>query len=556
MFLALAFVSFWLSGSGQGLKWNSFDDSAFEKAREERKYVLLHLGANWCHWCHVMEDSTYANKDVQAYLNKHFVVTHEDQDERLDLSVRYRDYGWPATIILNEKGEEIVKRRGYIDPYPFLNLLEAVVADPSPEQEYRFSTTKVDDEAINDKIIKECFANLDFRNGGYDQSQKYVPKEPFDLCFVHDRRSSRNWIQTSLENAQGLIDPVWGGVYQYSTDGDWNHLHFEKLLDRQGRYIEMYSKAYLRTPNPEFLASAKKILYYADHMLNPKTGTWLRFNSQDADLIAGVHAESFFELNNEDRLARGIPRIDSNIYTGNNAKLARSLVWLAIATGDYDYVTKSLGMTQELLERQRISGLVNHNAEFSTNFYLEDQVEMLELLSTVYQVTGKTEFKLAMLELSEGMEAYFRNSNGQYQNFIGASPLAPSFPINLNLRLGTVFHQIALLTDNAQVESMAANLTQVLEESIPTMGYPALLYVLRKWKNGDNPIVIWGGTEVAPEDRGTWLNMLAKNNGKSLFKINEPDSYPELGNAGFYVCKDRACGPPNYGVQALGNLLN
>jgi uncharacterized protein YyaL (SSP411 family) len=30
-----------------------------------------------------------------------------------------------------------------------------------------------------------------------------------------------------------LVDPVWGGVYQYSTDGDWDHPHFEKIMPFQ-----------------------------------------------------------------------------------------------------------------------------------------------------------------------------------------------------------------------------------------------------------------------------------------------------------------------------------
>ena len=41
-----------------------------------------------------------------------------------------------------------------------------------------------------------------------------------------------------------LIDPVWGGVYQYSTFGDWDHPHFEKLTTIQGEYLRIYSLAY------------------------------------------------------------------------------------------------------------------------------------------------------------------------------------------------------------------------------------------------------------------------------------------------------------------------
>ena len=43
-----------------------------------------------------------------------------------------------------------------------------------------------------------------------------------------------------------LIDPVWGGVYQYSTDGDWDHAHFEKIMSYQADDMRVYAQAYLR----------------------------------------------------------------------------------------------------------------------------------------------------------------------------------------------------------------------------------------------------------------------------------------------------------------------
>ncbi|MCA9518935.1 MAG: DUF255 domain-containing protein, partial [Myxococcales bacterium] len=30
--------------------------ATFARARAERRPVLLHLAASWCHWCHVMEE--------------------------------------------------------------------------------------------------------------------------------------------------------------------------------------------------------------------------------------------------------------------------------------------------------------------------------------------------------------------------------------------------------------------------------------------------------------------------------------------------------------------
>jgi len=37
------------------LNWQKWDASLFDRAAREDKYILLHMAAVWCHWCHVME---------------------------------------------------------------------------------------------------------------------------------------------------------------------------------------------------------------------------------------------------------------------------------------------------------------------------------------------------------------------------------------------------------------------------------------------------------------------------------------------------------------------
>src|SRR5260370_9643037 len=41
------------------LKWLSWSDDAFSRAKREHRFVLLDLEAVCCHWCHVIELTTY-----------------------------------------------------------------------------------------------------------------------------------------------------------------------------------------------------------------------------------------------------------------------------------------------------------------------------------------------------------------------------------------------------------------------------------------------------------------------------------------------------------------
>ncbi|WP_428669345.1 DUF255 domain-containing protein [Reyranella sp.] len=89
------------------------------------------MAAVWCQWCHVMEGTTYRDPAIQAAILDRFIPVRVDQDADLELSYRYEDWGWPATIMLDKDGNEIFKRRDYIPPELFAKLLVAVIDDPS-----------------------------------------------------------------------------------------------------------------------------------------------------------------------------------------------------------------------------------------------------------------------------------------------------------------------------------------------------------------------------------------------------------------------------------------
>lgn len=94
------------------IPWQPWSNEVFARAEKEHRFVLLDLGAVWCHWCHVMEDITYRDPKVIALIRQRYIAVRVDQDARPDLSNRYEDYGWPATVVFNFDGSEIVKRQG------------------------------------------------------------------------------------------------------------------------------------------------------------------------------------------------------------------------------------------------------------------------------------------------------------------------------------------------------------------------------------------------------------------------------------------------------------
>src|SRR5262245_52277468 len=118
--------------SANELKWSDWNDELFARATAEKRFVILDLEAVGCHWCHAMEKTTYADYAVKSLLAAKYIPVRVDQDANPDLSSRYGDWGWPATIVFGPDGSEIAKIRGYIEPERMQALLQAIIDDPTP----------------------------------------------------------------------------------------------------------------------------------------------------------------------------------------------------------------------------------------------------------------------------------------------------------------------------------------------------------------------------------------------------------------------------------------
>ena len=248
-------LCFALSGLAQAqtqpasLDWQPWSDAAFAQARAENKFVLLDLEAVWCHWCHVMDDVTYQDPIVIRLLKQRYILVKVDQDSRPDISNRYQDYGWPATIVFAADGSEIVKRQGYIAPRPMYSLLQAIIDDPSPgpsvEPEAAFHPAE--DAAIKPDVLGHVQASYekqyDQEAAGWGFGHKYLDSDGVEYALRLAASGNAEYQKRAgdtLHNATALLDPVWGGMYQYSVGGHWSEPHFEKLIYIQADALRNY----------------------------------------------------------------------------------------------------------------------------------------------------------------------------------------------------------------------------------------------------------------------------------------------------------------------------
>lgn len=53
---------------------------------------LLAVGYSTCHWCHVMEEESFQNKEIGTIMNENFVCIKVDREERPDVDKVYMTF--------------------------------------------------------------------------------------------------------------------------------------------------------------------------------------------------------------------------------------------------------------------------------------------------------------------------------------------------------------------------------------------------------------------------------------------------------------------------------
>lgn len=389
------------SASTHAGMWQDWSDDVFERARESRKLVLLDLGAVWCHWCHVMEETTYRDAEVHRLLGAHYVTIRVDQDARPDLSNRYEDYGWPATILFDSNGRELAKLSGYIPPERMREILKAFADDPTPGPSARALEPQVPAEAPGKPALSaerraEFEAanarHYDSEHGGWGRVHKWLFAPGVEYALRRAQAGDAEQAErarTTLDLNLQLIDPVWGGVYQYSHGGVWTNPHFEKIMRMQADNMRLYARAYALWREPRHLQAARDIRrFLTDHLRSPDGAFYA---SMDADLVQGRHAEAYFALDDAGRRKQGLPRVDTHLYSRENGSAIEALCELYAVSGD----TADLDLAYAAVEWIRQHRLLEgggyaHGERDPAGPYLGDTLAMGQAYLSLFRVTRDT----------------------------------------------------------------------------------------------------------------------------------------------------------------------
>jgi uncharacterized protein YyaL (SSP411 family) len=385
------------AGPSAAIEWQGWSDAVFERALRENRFVLLDLEAIWCHWCHVMDETTYQDPKVVELIRRRYIAVRVDQDARPDLSNRYEDYGWPATIVFDARGAEIIKRSGYLPPRQMASVLQAIIEDPTPgpsvvpESKIEYAREASLGQPLRQQLLEEHLAQYDFERGGWGLVHKFLDADSVEFSMRRSRTGelqAERMARQTLGAQLALLDPVWGGVYQYSTGGDWKQPHFEKIMSMQADNLRIYALAYALWRDPTYLHAAEQIQRYLQSFLSSPAGAF--YTSQDSDLIPGQHSAEYFALGDAGRRRLGIPRVDTHVYARENGWAIQALVQLYSATGQIAYLDQARRAAQWILEHRGLKGGgFRHDRSDAAGPYLGDTLAMARAFLSLYGATAE-----------------------------------------------------------------------------------------------------------------------------------------------------------------------
>lgn len=104
------------------LNWHKDYDQALEEAKRVGKPVLIDFTTDWCGWCRVLERNTFSHPMVWEAMNERVVLCRIDADKEKEIANKYEVLAYPTIIVVDGKGETLIKEEGYKEPKEFYRV--------------------------------------------------------------------------------------------------------------------------------------------------------------------------------------------------------------------------------------------------------------------------------------------------------------------------------------------------------------------------------------------------------------------------------------------------
>jgi len=424
--------SLYLRGHAKNpVNWYPWGNEALELAQEQNKPIFLSIGYSSCHWCDVMRNESFENKEIATILNDNFISVKIDKEERNDIDKYFQNVyslmngksgGWPTSIFLTPNLKPfysatyipVVENYGLM---AFGDLLDTISTKYNKESDIleqkggeiltflkpkiKLEATKLNIEIVN-IFVRQSKSLFDHEHGGFGKAPKFPQVSTYLTlmeCYkITKEKELLKMIEKSLVSMVkgGFYDSTDGGFYRYSPDEEWLIPHYEKMCYDNGLLTQLYLQAYELTKNDIFKDIAVQTIdFMVEHMRDDGLFYASRFIVDD-----NIH-------------------IDTKVITSWNSMMIKALFMASKIDDKYLRIAEE--SISQLISKVLIDNVLCHTTTKDTNLkisgFLEDYAYFSDALIEAYNTTNNRNYlEFAGDICNESILQFYKNRIWNYSN--------------------------------------------------------------------------------------------------------------------------------------------
>ncbi len=424
--------------AAEPIRWQTFGPAAFEAARQGDKIVMVDVGIEGCTACNYMLKHTYRDANVVRRVEASFVPVAVDADTRPDLGERWEAWGWPATIFLSAKGEQLFAIQGSETPDSLSKILDDLVAKKKAGKLVPDATATATKENAGRADLAAICADtkrlLDAMSADNGWGAMRIPiSPPFEWTMTRAHmRDDAAFEKRAIAFATGLgkmLDPVWGGIYVVSNPTFDGPIPEKRTVHEAAALFDLAEALHL-THDARFTKSAASIRKYMEGEMRDADGTFYSTQKdRPPNLPKGMSAEKYWSLDDAGRRQIGLPPIDHGVYTDQNGVMIEAYVRFWEASRDAGALEVAKKAAETLLaDRQTPDGYMLNTkrasavssddriraAAFDDRMYLKAQGSFGSALLALYEATSEQKWLDAAARIGKALRGKLEDPRGGF----------------------------------------------------------------------------------------------------------------------------------------------
>ncbi len=535
------------------VNWRPWSAAAFAEAVAADRPILLNLTAVWCHWCQLMDETTYSVPELIETINSDLIAIRVDADQHPHVQDRYIAGGWPTNAFLTPTGE-VLWSGTYVSPEQFSEVAAGVLGawrarrdELKGEIDRRRKAMEaargrhhvaglVRREAADD-VLTATIDAYDARNGGFGSDPKFPYVDAIELLLMQGTTENADCLRIAEHTLDGMLagelwDRAEGGFFRYATAADWTAPRYEKLLSVNAGMLRAYTLGAHVRGRADWRTVAESTVKWVNDVLAQRNGLW-----------AGSQAADNEYYTKQPRPRGGAPPIDEVIYTSYNAQWIRALAEAGGRLGVAAWVEQAISALQTLIDTMSAPGdLMFHfcrpDETPQIGFLLTDAAETARACLTATQVSGDPAWLAHARRIAAGLErSLWAEDGGFWERVKGADEFGVlryrDKPFEGNADSARLLNDLTLFGAGRGFRALAERILAILSPQAGRYGVAGANYAIAVDEFFDPPvrIVIVGSGAAATALRQAALQLpivdrrvLSMPTGGRIGQLNFPAS--------------------------------